>query len=146
MKKNIVAMLCIACMLPALVCTAFANEGYAVHPRQALPENIINLLTGDSSIVLLDCDPTSGNVQYVSWVSYDYLSELSTSWKTAGVIVYNSTMQAYFIRVSFIPTVSTSGTYEYCSLGTTNGYVLGATKENDSDIDRVSVSINVSAQ
>lgn len=142
MKKNIVAMLCIACMLPALVCTAFANEGYAVHPRQALPENIINLLTGDSSIVLLDCDPTSGNVQYVSWVSYDYLSELSTSWKTAGVIVYNSTMQAYFIRVSFIPTVSTSGTYEYCSLGTTNGYVLGATKENDSDIDRVSVSIN----
>ena len=131
-KKNIVVMLCIACMLPALVCTAFANEGYAVHPRQALPENIINLLTGDSSIVLLDCDPTSGNVQYVSWVSYDYLSELSTSWKTAGVIVYNSTMQAYFIRVSFVPTTSTSGnTYEYCSLGTTNGYVLGARSSSD---------------
>ena len=132
MKKNIVAMLCIACMLPVLVCTAFANEGYAIHPRQALPENIINLLTGDSSIVLLDCDPTSGNIQYISWVSYDYLSELSTSWKTAGVVVYNSTMKAYFIRVSFVPTTSTSGnTYEYCALGTTNGYVLGARSSSD---------------
>lgn len=143
-KKNIVVMLCIACMLPALVCTAFANEGYAVHPQQSLPEMIMNLLKGDSAIVLLDCNPSSGTVEYVSWVSYDYLSELSTKWDTAGVIVYNSTMKAYFIRVSFIPTISTSGTYEYCSLGTTNGYVLGAKKDNGGDLENVSGSINES--
>ena len=35
-------------------------------------------------------------------------------------------MDAYFIRVSYIPTISTSGSYKYCSLGTSNGYVLGA--------------------
>ena len=146
MKKNIVAMLCIACMLPVLVCTAFANEGYAVHPSQSLPELIASLLKGDSSIVLLDCDPSSGNVDYVSWVSYDYLSELSTKWKTAGVVVYNSTMKAYFIRVSFIPTISESGGYEYCSLGTTNGYVLGAKSGSGGDSETISDTINENIQ
>lgn len=130
-KKNIVIALCIACLLPVFVCTSFANEGYAVHPRQSLPEMIISLLGGDSSIALLDCNPSSGSVEYVSWVSYDYLSELSTTWDKAGVVVYNTTMNAYFIRVSFVPTISSSGAYEYCALGTTNGYVLGA-KASDS--------------
>lgn len=41
-------------------------------------------------------------------------------------------MDAYFIRVSYIPTISTSGSYKYCSLGTSNGYVLGAHAPSDS--------------
>lgn len=35
-------------------------------------------------------------------------------------------MKAYFIRVSFTPTVSETGGLEYCSLGTANGFLLGA--------------------
>ena len=126
MKKIILVICCVACMLPFFVNSAFANEGYAVHPQQFLPANIISLLSGNSSIFLLDHDPIDGNVSYVSWVSFDYLSELSTDWGSAGVIVYNSTMKAYFIRISFTPTVSESGGLEYCSLGTANGFLLGA--------------------
>ena len=126
MKKIVFTLLCVSCMLPFFVNSAFANEGYAVHPQQFLPANIISLLSGNSSIFLLDHDPIDGNVRYVSWVSFDYLSELSTDWGSAGVIVYNSTMKAYFIRVSFTPTVSETGGLEYCSLGTANGFLLGA--------------------
>ena len=126
MKKFVFTLLCVSCMLPFFVNSAFANEGYAVHPQQFLPANIISLLSGNSSIFLLDHDPIDGNVRYVSWVSFDYLSELSTDWGSAGVIVYNSTMKAYFIRVSFTPTVSETGGLEYCSLGTANGFLLGA--------------------
>lgn len=144
MKKNIIVVLCVACMLPSFVCMAFANEGYAVHPRQALPENIITLLkdivSGGPELVLLDCDPTAGTVEYVSWVSYDYLSELANKSRTAGVIVYNSTMKAYFIRISFVPTVSTSGSpYEYCALGTTNGFALGAKDPSSGDSTEVTI-------
>ena len=126
MKKIVFTLLCVSCMLPFFVNSAFANEGYAVHSQQFLPANIISLLSGNSSIFLLDHDPIDGNVRYVSWVSFDYLSELSTNWGSAGVIVYNSTMKAYFIRVSFTPTVSETGGLEYCSLGTANGFLLGA--------------------
>ena len=35
-------------------------------------------------------------------------------------------MDAYFVRVSYVPTVSQNGGYEYCTLGTTNGFVLGS--------------------
>lgn len=127
MRKKIITLLFTVVMLPSLVCAAYANEGYPVHSQQSLPEMIIALLKGDDAVVMLDCDPKNGTVDYVSWVSYDYLSELSTKWKSAGVIVYNSEMDAFFIRVSYIPTISTSGdTYEYCTLGTTNGYVYGA--------------------
>ncbi len=126
MKKIIVSILLIACLLSCIFPSAHAIEGYTVHSRQFLPEHIISLLTGDDSVLLLDHDPSFGQVAYVSWVSYDYLSELSTKWRTAGVIVFNRTMNAYFIRVSFVPTVSSSGAYEYCGLGTSNGYILGA--------------------
>ena len=131
MKKIIVSILLTTCLLPCIFSSAYAIEGYAVHSRQFLPEHIISLLTGDDSVLLLDHDPSFGQVTYVSWVSYDYLSELSTKWRTAGVIVFNRTMNAYFIRVSFVPTVSSSGDYEYCGLGTSNGYILGAKSDGD---------------
>lgn len=137
MKKNILTLLLVVVMLPSLVCVVYANEGYPVHSQQSLPESIIALLKGDDAIVMLDCDPANGTVDYVSWISYDYLSELSTKWESAGVIVYNSEMDAYFIRVSYIPTISTSdGIYEYCTLGTTNGYVYGA-ESVDSGTDEI---------
>ena len=126
MKKYIVSFFLVACLLPSCISIAYANEGYAVCSHQFLPSQIVALLSGDSSVFLLERDPSAGQVQYVSWVSYDFLSELSVSWRSAGVIVYNKTMDAYFIRVSYIPTISTSGSYKYCSLGTSNGYVLGA--------------------
>ena len=97
-----------------------------MHSRAFLPEQILALLRSKTDITLLDINPSSGNVQYVSWVSYDYLSNLSNEWRTAGVVVYNAYMDAYFVRVSYVPTVSQNGGYEYCTLGTTNGFVLGS--------------------
>lgn len=97
-----------------------------MHSRAFLPEQILALLRSETDITLLDINPSSGNVQYVSWVSYDYLSNLSNEWRTAGVVVYNAYMDAYFVRVSYVPTVSQNGGYEYCTLGTTNGFVLGS--------------------
>ena len=97
-----------------------------MHSRAFLPEQILALLRSKTDITLLDINPSSGNVQYVSWVSYDYLSNLSNEWRTAGVVVYNAYMDAYFIRVSYISTVSQNGGYAYCALGTTNGFVLGS--------------------
>ena len=97
-----------------------------MHSRAFLPEQILALLRSKTDITLLDINPSSGNVQYVSWVSYDYLSNLSNEWRTAGVVVYNAYMDAYFVRVSYVPTVSQNGGYEYCALGTTNGFVLGS--------------------
>lgn len=132
MKKYIASFFLVACLLPSCISIPYANEGYAVCSHQFLPSQIVALLSGDSSVFLLERDPSAGQVQYVSWVSYDFLSELSVSWRSAGVIVYNKTMDAYFIRVSYIPTISTSGSYKYCSLGTSNGYVLGAHAPSDS--------------
>ena len=97
-----------------------------MHSRAFLPEQILALLRSKTDITLLDINPSSGNVQYVSWVSYDYLSNLSNEWRTAGVVVYNAYMDAYFVRVSYVPTVSQNGGYAYCALGTTNGFVLGS--------------------
>ena len=97
-----------------------------MHSRAFLPEQILALLRSKTDITLLDINPSSGNVQYVSWVSYDYLSNLSNEWRTAGVVVYNAYMDAYFVRVSYVPTVSQNGGYEYCALGTSNGFVLGS--------------------
>ena len=87
MKKNIIALLFVVVMLPTLVCFAYANEGYAVLPAQSLPKLFVSMLKNEDSLALLDHNPTSGTVEYVSWVSYDYLSELSTRWSTAGVVV-----------------------------------------------------------
>ena len=126
MKKSIVSLLLVACMLPCCISFSFANEGYALHSRAFLPEQILALLRSKTDITLLDINPSSGNVQYVSWVSYDYLSNLSNECRTAGVVVYNAYMDAYFVRVSYVPTVSQNGGYEYCTLGTTNGFVLGS--------------------
>ncbi len=97
-----------------------------MHSRAFLPEQILALLRSKTDITLLDINPSSGNVQYVSWVSYDYLSNLSNEWRTAGVVVYNAYMDAYFVRVSYVPTVSQNGGYAYCALGTSNGFVLGS--------------------
>lgn len=97
-----------------------------MHSRAFLPEQILALLRSETDITLLDINPSSGNVQYVSWVSYDYLSNLSNEWRTAGVVVYNAYMDAYFVRVSYVPTVSQNGGYAYCALGTSNGFVLGS--------------------
>lgn len=128
MKKSIVSLLLVACMLPCYISLTFANEGYALCSRNFTPDVIWGKLKlmPSSDIVLLDKDPSIGNVEYVSWVSYDYLSELSLKWDSYGVVVYNAYMDAYFIRVSYIPTVSQNGGYEYCTLGTTNGFVLGS--------------------
>lgn len=113
-------------MLPCCISFSFATEGYALHSRAFLPEQILALLRSETDITLLDINPSSGNVQYVSWVSYDYLSKLSNEWRTAGVVVYNAYMDAYFVRVSYFPTVSQNGGYAYCALGTSNGFVLGS--------------------
>lgn len=126
MKKSIVSLLLVACMLPCCISFSFATEGYALHSRAFLPEQILALLRSETDITLLDVNPSSGNVQYVSWVSYDYLSNLSNEWRTAGVVVYNAYMDAYFVRVSYVSTVSQNGGYEYCTLGTANGFVLGS--------------------
>lgn len=128
MKKSIVSLLLVACMLPCYISLTFANEGYALCSRNFTPDFIWGKLKlmPSSDIVLLDKDPSIGNVEYVSWVSYDYLSELSLKWDSYGVVVYNSYMDAYFIRVSYVPTVSQNGGYAYCALGTTNGFVLGS--------------------
>ena len=128
MKKSIVSLLLVACMLPCYISLTFANEGYALCSRNFTPDVIWGKLKlmPSSDIVLLDKDPSIGNVEYVSWVSYDYLSELSLKWDSYGVVVYNSYMDAYFIRVSYVPTVSQNGGYAYCALGTINGFVLGS--------------------
>lgn len=146
MKKNIIALLLIVAMLPTLVCFAHANEGYAVLPEQSLPRLFVSMLRNEDSLALLDHNPTSGTVEYVSWVSYDYLSELSTRWETAGVVVFNTAMQAYFIRVSYVPTIqiSGSGMYKYCALGTTNGYLLGAKSESSTPVSPApDITINI---
>ena len=134
MKKSIISLLLVACLLPCFISFAAANEGYALHTRNFIPEVIYAKLKlmPSADIVLLDKNPSVGSVDYVSWVSYDYLSELSLKWDTSGVIVYNSYMDAYFIRVSYVPTVSNNGEYEYCSLGTSNGFVLGSRNPNSS--------------
>ena len=134
MKKSITSLLLVACLLPCFISFAAANEGYALHTRNFIPEVIYAKLKlmPSADIVLLDKNPSVGSVDYVSWVSYDYLSELSLKWDTSGVIVYNSYMDAYFIRVSYVPTVSNNGEYEYCSLGTSNGFVLGSRNPNSS--------------
>ena len=146
MKKNIIALLFAVAMLPSLVCFAYANEGYAVLPEQSLPKLFVSMLKKEDSLALLDHNPTSGTVEYVSWVSYDFLSELSTRWDTAGVVVFNTAMQAYFIRVSYVPTIqiSGSGMYKYCALGTTNGYILGAKAESSTPVPSApDITINV---
>lgn len=146
MKKNIIALLFVVVMLPTLVCFAYANEGYAILPEQSLPKLFVSMLKKEDSLALLDHNPTSGTVEYVSWVSYDFLSELSTRWDTAGVVVFNTAMQAYFIRVSYVPTIqiSGSGMYKYCALGTTNGYILGAKAESSTPVPSApDITINV---
>ena len=146
MKKNIIALLFVVAMLPTLVCFAYANEGYVILPEQSLPRLFVSMLKNEKSLALLDHNPTSGTVEYVSWVSYDYLSELSTRWDTAGVVVFNTAMQAYFIRVSYVPTVQVSGggMYKYCALGTTNGYLLGAKSESSAPVPSApDITINV---
>ena len=146
MKKNIIALLFVVAMLPTLVCFAYANEGYAVLPEQSLPKLFVSMLKKEDSLALLDHNPTSGTVEYVSWVSYDFLSELSTRWDTAGVVVFNTAMQAYFIRVSYVPTIqiSGSGMYKYCALGTTNGYILGAKAESAAPVPSApDITINI---
>lgn len=146
MKKNIIVLLFLVVILPTLVCFTYANEGYAIIPEQSLPRLFVSMLHNEKSLALLDHNPTSGTVEYVSWVSYDYLSELSTKWDTAGVVVFNTAMQAYFIRVSYVPAVqiSGSGTYKYCALGTTNGYLLGAKSESSTPVPSApDITINI---
>lgn len=143
MKKQLIALWMVILILPSCVSVAHANEGYALADRNFMPESIIALILDKKDSVILDHDPTSGKVEYVSWISYDKLSELSTGWRTAGVIVFNATMNAYFLRISYMPTVSTDGQLKYCALGTSNGYCYGskATEKGDTNIDN-SVTIN----
>ena len=143
MKKQLIALWMVILILPSCVSVAHANEGYALADRNFMPESIIASILDMKDSVILDHDPTSGKVEYVSWISYDKLSELSTGWRTAGVIVFNATMNAYFLRISYMPTVSTDGQLKYCALGTSNGYCYGskATEKGDTNIDN-SVTIN----
>lgn len=147
MKKNIVAMVLIACIFPSLVCTAYANEGYDLVPEKALPRLFLSILRGQDALALVDHDPISGTVDYVSWVSYDYLSEVANKWETAGVIVFNTAMQAYFIRVTYVNSVSTgsgSGWYKHCGLGTENGFLLGAKAESSTPVPSApDITINI---
>ena len=143
MKKQLIALWMVILILPSCVSVAHANEGYALANRNFMPESIIASILDMKDSVILDHDPTSGKVEYVSWISYDKLSELSTGWRTGGVIVFNATMNAYFLRISYMPTVSTDGQLKYCALGTSNGYCYGskATEKGDTNIDN-SVTIN----
>lgn len=143
MKKQLIALWMVILILPSCVSVAHANEGYALADRNFMPESIIASILDMKDSVILDHDPTSGKVEYVSWISYDKLSELSTGWRTGGVIVFNATMNAYFLRISYMPTVSIDGQLKYCALGTSNGYCYGsrATEKGDTNIDN-SVTIN----
>ena len=143
MKKQLIALWMVILILPSCVSVAHANEGYALANRNFMPESIIASILDMKDSVILDHDPTSGKVEYVSWISYDKLSELSTGWRTGGVIVFNATMNAYFLRISYMPTVSIDGQLKYCALGTSNGYCYGskATEKGDTNIDN-SVTIN----
>lgn len=126
MKKQLIALWMVILILPSCVSVAHANEGYALADRNFMPESIIASILDMKDSVILDHDPTSGKVEYVSWISYDKLSELSTGWRTGGVIVFNATMNAYFLRISYMPTVSIDGQLKYCALGTSNGYCYGS--------------------
>ena len=143
MKKQLIALWMVILILPSCVSVAHANEGYALADRNFMPESIIASILDMKDSVILDHDPTSGKVEYVSWISYDKLSELSTGWRTGGVIVFNATMNAYFLRISYMPTVSIDGQLKYCALGTSTGYCYGsrATEKGDTNIDN-SVTIN----
>ena len=143
MKKRFVSLWLVMLMLPACVIPAYANEGYALVSRNFLPENIINILSSETSVWLIDHDPTQGRVEYVSWISYETLSEMSMKWLTAGVIVFNTTMNAYFLRVSYTPSISTDGQLVYNALGTSNGFCYGskATEKGDTNVD-VDININ----
>lgn len=143
MKKRLAALWLVILILPACITTVHAAEGYTLASRNFMPEYIIGRLTSDTSAFLIDHDPSQGNVAYVSWISYDTLSEMSTHWSTAGVIVFNTTMNAYFLRVSYVPTVSSNGQLKYCALGTSNGYCYGskATEKGDTNIT-TNVTIN----
>ena len=143
MKKRFVSLWLVMLMLPACVIPAYANEGYALVSRNFMPQNIITILSSDTSAWLIDHDPTQGQVEYVSWISYDTLSEMSMKWRTAGVIVFNTTMNAYFLRVSYTPSISTDGQLVYNALGTSNGFCYGskATEKGDTNVD-VDININ----
>lgn len=143
MKKRFVSLWLVMLMLPACVIPAYANEGYALVSRNFMPQNIITILSSDTSVWLIDHDPTQGQVEYVSWISYETLSEMSMKWRTAGVIVFNTTMNAYFLRVSYTPSISTDGQLVYNALGTSNGFCYGskATEKGDTNVD-VDININ----
>lgn len=144
MKKRLIAICLVALMLPACISVVHANEGYALSLRNFMPEHILGFLglkfriDGEQKpVFILDHDPSQGKVDYVSWISYDTLSEISLGWKTASVIVFNASMNAYFLRVSYVPTVSNDGQLKYCALGTSNGYCYGtrATEKSEVHID-----------
>lgn len=136
MKKRLIAILLVALILPSCISVAHANEGYAWVSNNLLPTNVVMRLLDLTNAFILDHDPTQGKVDYVSWISYDKLSEMSTGWSTAGVIVFNSTMNAYFLRISYTPTSGIGG-LKYGALGTSNGYCYGtkATEKSEVHID-----------
>ena len=152
MKKQFAAICLVVLMLPTCLSVARANEGYTLSARNFMPDHILGMLSEQFSIsgeqkpvFLIDHDPTQGKVEYVSWISYDTLSEISLGWKTSSVVVFNSTMNAYFLRVSYMPTISEDGQLKYCALGTSNGFCYGskATEKSEINIDN-SVTINKS--
>ena len=136
MKKRLIAILLVALILPSCISVAHANEGYAWVSNNLLPSYVVMRLLDLTDAFILDHDPTQGRVDYVSWISYDKLSEMSTGWSTAGVIVFNSTMNAYFLRISYTPTSGIGG-LKYGALGTSNGYCYGtrATEKSEVHID-----------
>ena len=124
MKKSIIGFVVAVCLLPFCFSVAFANEGYPLQSREGLTDNILSLLSKNENIYVIDHDPSTGYVDYVSWISYDYLSELSVTWSGCGRLVYNPTMDAYFLVVSYVGTFT--GDYISCAVGTVSGYVFGA--------------------
>lgn len=136
MKKRLIAILLVALILPSCISVAHANEGYAWVSNNLLPSYVVMRLLDLTDAFILDHDPSQGKVDYVSWISYDKLSEMSTGWSTAGVIVFNATMNAYFLRISYTPTSGIGG-LKYGALGTSNGYCYGtkATEKSEVHID-----------
>lgn len=133
MKKYIFTSFLVALLLISSVVPAFA-AGYNVVPNSLLPANVVSTLLSLSDSALLDVDGRSANISStnISWVSYSYLSELSTKWNSIGQIVYNSAVGAYFIVIPY--TSATGGTTRYATLGSMSyGYVYGSRPDIISD-------------
>ena len=130
MKKYIVVLALLVCLLPSCFTVAHAAQGYPLCAQNLYPENLLAFLNENSNLALVRHDCRSDDIEYVSWTSIEYLSDLVLNNQWGGAVAYNPDMDVFYVDVPYQSTPGVS-LDEHAALGTWDGYVFVASADSE---------------